>query len=289
MFLRSNKIFKERYPQNFLIKRPIIGTLIFLVCIFVFIIIYQPLHVRNARSFSFHFTILLYCLIFSATIFILTLILKKLHFFSDCETWTFSKELLFDVIILFGISISVYFAGFVIEEPSSRWNFQTFLDSFQRALFLGVIPIFLFTLINIRYLFSPPIFQNYTSSSGGNQEGAELLVNITSKAKKEELSFYTDQFIYAESHGNYIVFHLFIKDKPREVIIRNSISNIEQQFTKIPWFMRVHRAYIVNLKKVKFKSGNTLGYRLKLADKSDTIPVSRQNISKFDQLIELYQ
>lgn len=289
MLVRINKIFKERYPQNFLIKKPILGTLVFLICIFVFIIIYQPLHVHNARSFSFHFTILLYCLIFSATIFILTLILKKLRFFSDCETWTFSKELLFDVIILFGISISAYFAGFVIEEPSSRWNLPTFLDSFQRASFLGIIPILLFTLLNIRYLFSPPIFQNYTSSSGENQEEAELLVNITSKAKKEELSFYTDQFIYAESHGNYIVFHLLVKDKPHEVIIRNSISNIEQQFTNIPWFMRVHRAYIVNLKKVKSKSGNTLGYRLKLADESDAIPVSRQNISKFDRLVEQYQ
>ena len=289
MALRINKIFKERYPQNFLIKRPIIGTLVFLICIFTFIIIYQPLHVHNARSFSFHFTILLYCLIFSTTIFVLTLILKKIRFFADHETWTFFKELLFDIIILFGISISAYFAGFVIEEPSSRWNLTTFLDSFQRASFLGIIPIFLFTLLNIRYLFNPLIFQNYTPSFEENKEETETLINITSKAKKEELSFYTDQFIYAESRGNYIVFHLFVKNKPHEVIIRNSISNIEQQFTKIPWFMRVHRAYIVNLKKVESKSGNTLGYRLKLAGDSDTVPVSRQNISKFDQLIELYQ
>lgn len=289
MALKINKIFKERYPQNFLIKKPIIGTLVFLICIFTFIIIYQPLHVRNARSFSFHLTILLYCLIFSTTIFILTLILKKIRFFSEHETWTFFKELLFDIIILFGISISAYFAGFVIEEPSSRWNLPTFLDSFQRALFLGVIPIFLFTLLNIRYLFNPLIFQDYTTSSKENEKETETLINITSKAKKEELSFYADQFIYAESRGNYIVFHLFAKDKPHEVIIRNSISNIEQQFTKIPWFIRVHRAYIVNLKKVKSKNGNTLGYRLKLAGYSDMVPVSRQNISRFDQLIQLYQ
>jgi len=219
----------------------------------------------------------------------LTLILKKIRFFSEHETWTFFKELLFDIIILFGISISAYFAGFVIEEPSSRWNLPTFLDSFQRALFLGVIPIFLFTLLNIRYLFNPLIFQDYTTSSKENEKETETLINITSKAKKEELSFYADQFIYAESRGNYIVFHLLVKDKTHTVTIRNSMSNIEQQFIKIPWFMRIHRAYIVNLKKVESKNGNTLGYRLKLTGNSDIVPVSRQNTSKFDQLIKLYR
>jgi len=289
MTSKINRIFEEKYPQNLLIKKPIIGTLVFLICIFAFIIIYQPLHVRNARSFSFHFTILLYCLIFASTIFILTLILKKLRFFADYKTWTFSKEILFDILILLGISISAYFAGFFIEAPASRWNFPTFLDSVQRALFLGFIPIFLFTLLNIRYLFSPSIFQNYTPPSNINEEETGSLINITSKAKKEELCFYANQFIYAESHGNYIVFHLLVKDKPHKVIIRNSISNIEQQFTKIPWFMRIHRAYIVNLKKVESKNGNTLGYRLKLAGNSDTVPVSRQNTSRFDQLIKLYR
>ena len=33
------------------------------------------------------------------------------------EEWTFLKEIVVDIIILVGISISTYFAGFIIEEP----------------------------------------------------------------------------------------------------------------------------------------------------------------------------
>jgi DNA-binding LytR/AlgR family response regulator len=68
------------------------------------------------------------------------------------------------------------------------------------------------------------------------------------------------------------------------VIIRNSISEIEQQLAGIPYFMRTHRAFIVNLGKVISKNGNSLGYQLKLKGSNHIIPVSRQNTQIFDEL-----
>ncbi|MCF8363633.1 MAG: LytTR family transcriptional regulator DNA-binding domain-containing protein [Prolixibacteraceae bacterium] len=60
----------------------------------------------------------------------------------------------------------------------------------------------------------------------------------------------------------------------------------QEQLAVIPYFMRVHRAFIVNLKKVISKKGNALGYRLKLEESKSVIPVSRQNIQKFDQMMK---
>ncbi len=64
------------------------------------------------------------------------------------------------------------------------------------------------------------------------------------------------------------------------------MSDVEKQLTVIPYFMRTHRAFIVNLKKVISKKGNALGYRLKLEGSKSVIPVSRQNISEFDQMMK---
>ena len=65
----------------------------------------------------------------------------------------------------------------------------------------------------------------------------EELVQISSQLKKEELSFYPGQFLYAESDGNYVVFYLNINEQVKKVIIRNSINNIEQQLSEIPYFL----------------------------------------------------
>jgi len=279
------ELFSKRYPKNFLIRKPLIGTLAFFIFIFCFVVIYRPLQVHGARSFSFDSTMLLYCLIISASVFVLLVILKRMRYFLN-EEWTFLKEIVVDIIILVGISISTYFAGFIIEEPVPRWNFLTFFDSLRNALLLGIVPVSFFTVLHIRYLFTSETYHDFKPrndySKGNNTEG---FINITSKAKKEELGFYPNQFVYAESKGNYVVFHLVIEDKPREVMIRNSISNIEQQLAAIPHFMRTHRAFIVNLKIVTSKSGNALGYRLKLTNSNSIIPVSRQNINKFDQMM----
>lgn len=277
----------KRYPLNFLIRQPVIGTLVFLIFIFCFVVIYRPLEVHGARSFSFDFTMLLYSVLISVSVFILLVILNKIRSFSKNEEWNFFKELLFDIIILAWIGLSAYFAGFIIEEPVPRWNFPTFFDSLRSALLLGIIPVLFFTIINIRYLFTPEISHVF-SHRDDHAEGksSDELIHIISKAKKEELDFYPNQFVYAESQGNYVVFHLVIDDKPHEVMIRNSISDIEQQLNIIPYFMRIHRAFIVNLKKVASKKGNALGYRLKLEGSNNIISVSRQNTKKFDQLMK---
>jgi DNA-binding LytR/AlgR family response regulator len=74
----------------------------------------------------------------------------------------------------------------------------------------------------------------------------------------------------------------------KKEIIRNSINNIEQQLSLIPYFFRTHRAFIVNLKKVRSKQGNTLGYIIKLTTTDIKIPVSRNNTNNFNRLFAEY-
>ena len=147
-----------------------------------------------------------------------------------------------------------------------------------------------FTAINYRYLFVSESVQSYSQPSGSlRPRQPEELVQIGSRLKKEELSFYPSQFVFAESEGNYVVFHLNSDDKIRKVMIRNSITEIEQQLSPVAFIMRTHRAYIVNVKKVRSRNGNSLGYHLKLYGSDVEIPVSRQNTQAFNQLLKQFR
>ena len=216
--------------------------------------------------------------------------LQSNRYFSNPNEWTILKEIIAIVIILLGMGIFIYLTGFLLELHGNRWNLPTFLDSFKHAFLIGIFPLGFFSAINYRYLLVSDIVQDFFQGANSSlKEPPEELVRIISRLKKEELSFYPSQFIYSESEGNYVVFYLNFDNKIRKVVIRNSISEIEQQLSPIPFIMRTHMAYIVNIRKVSSRKGNTLGYHLKLFGADTEIPVSRQNTRTFNQLLKQYK
>jgi hypothetical protein len=288
---RISRFLNNRYPQNFILKNPFIGVIIFLAFCFLFVIIYKPLKTHETQFFNFPVTMAVYCFVSSLSIFGLIKILKSINYFSDKKEWSFIKEIISIILMLFGMGVVIYLLAFLMEPPANRYNLKTFLDSCINAFLVGIIPFGFFTVVNYRHLFVSELTEdirctdNHLPSSGPSEE----LIQISSRLKKEELSFYPSQFIYAESDGNYVVFYLSEEDRVKKEVIRNSISDIEQQLSAFPFFARTHRAFIVNLKKIISKKGNTLGYRLKLSDIDSEIPVSRQNTHSFDKLLKQYK
>lgn len=283
-------IFKP-FPQSLLIRKPFFGALAFFFILSAFVILYRPLNVHQTASLNIYVTAIIYCAIISLSELGATLFISRTNCFSKRDNWNIGSELFSIVTILTLIGISSYFAGFIMESQGARWNFTTFFDSFYRSVLIGIIPVTLPTLMNIRYAFAPQNFRSYDidrleKSTGAKDMGvSEKLININSKAKKDHLSFYPFEFIYAESKGNYVIFHLVKEDGYSEVSIRNSITDIENQLNEFPNFMRIHRAFIVNLNKIISREGNSLGYRLTLKGCDYIIPVSRQNVSKFEELM----
>ena len=53
--------------------------------------------------------------------------------------------------------------------------------------------------------------------------------------------------------------------------------------------LRTHRAFIVNLKKVRSKKGNALGYKLGVSGYEEKIPVSRSRIKKCDEALARFR
>jgi hypothetical protein len=290
MLARFYKLLNKNYPQNLILQKPYIGTLIFLAICFGFVVLYKPLDLHQARFFNFEITMAIYLGALSIPVFFIIKILKTLRYFSNPEEWTILKEIISVALVLLGMGIALYFIGFLMEVPGKRWNLTTLLDSCFHAFLVGIIPIVFFTVINYRHLFVTDIVRDFNpGTDSSSPEQSEKLIRIGSQLKKEELNFYPSQFVYAESDGNYVVFYLNTDKQVQKKIIRNSISNIEQQLSTVPFIMRIHRAFIVNVKQVVSQKGNTLGYSLKLNGIDDAIPVSRQNTRDFDQLLRQYR
>jgi hypothetical protein len=271
-----------KFPQNFIIRKPFTGSFIVWLFVFSFALIYKPLGSHPAGYLSYEATMAIYSLMSAVSLLGWIRLLKAIPWYGKANDWNFLKEITAILLLLFGVGVVVYFLAFAIEEPADRWNIPTFLDSLVNAFLVGVIPFLFFTGMNLRFLFMD---EKEIQISGKDDNESEQLIHINSQLKKEELKFYPNQFIYAESESNYVIFYLIKEGKFQKHMIRNSISNIEEQLTGIPFLVRTHRAFIVNLKKVRTKKGNTLGYRLKLDGADKEIPVSRNNTHHFNDLM----
>jgi hypothetical protein len=249
---------KIKYPQNYIIRRPARGAFILFLFSFGFTLLYHPLNTHESIYFNFELTMLVYTFSNAIIAGLLIGLLKKLPFFSKIENWTVGKDILSVVILLLLLGISTFFLGFAFEQTSgeSRWNIATLYDSGKHAFLIYIFPFAFFSAVNYKFL-----FLNFESSIDEFQEEKQqaLSVNIRSQLKKESLSFRADELLYAVSDGNYVVFHLYREKETIKIPIRNSISDIEAQLQNIPYFFRCHRGFIVNLKMVESKKGNSSG------------------------------
>lgn len=289
MLLQIRNWLNRKFPQNFVIRKPLAGALIIALVSLLFMLLYQPLGAHPGKLLGFELTMSAYVLTGGLLVFLLVKGLKSIPFFADEQEWTILKELTGIVILLLGFGVAVYFSAFIIEEPANRWNFTTFFDSLIKAGLVAIIPLGFFTLINLRFWFAADQVWVAPAKAGPEPKTQpEKEIRITSPLKKEELKFYPSEFIYAESEGNYVNFSLFKNNALKKEVIRSSINSIEDQLSHIPYIVRTHRAYVVNLKKICIKKGNALGYDLKLSGADHEIPVSRNKVKDFNRLFEQF-
>ncbi len=286
------KWFRKKYPRNYLIENPWAGAIIIATFCFVFLLLYKPLGAHASRALTYKLTMAVYSGGTGIAILFIILIINRFKWFSDLKEWNISKEIVSILLIMAGIGTVIYMMGFFLESPGNRLNISTYLNSLMISFLLGLIPFTFFSALNYRYLLNDVDNndEKLTGSTSVEDQKPEPLIQITSRLKKEGLSFYPDQFIYAESDGNYVIFHLDRNHTMSSEIIRNSISNIEEQLASFPFIIRTHRAFIVNLRKIESKRGNILSYQLKLSGCDSIIPVSRSNIETFEKaLSELHR
>ena len=70
------------------------------------------------------------------------------------------------------------------------------------------------------------------------------------------------------------------------LILRSTLKKAEETLRPFPCFFKSHRAYIINLDKVIHVQGNAQGYKIRLQELEELVPVSRNMNTEFsDKLL----
>jgi DNA-binding LytR/AlgR family response regulator len=111
------------------------------------------------------------------------------------------------------------------------------------------------------------------------------LIKFVAENNKDFFEYDPNFILWIQSQDNYVEF-VFAKDgKVRKELLRSTLGRVEEILTPYPNFFRCHRAFIVNLDKIKSVTGNSQGYRLLMEEASEEIPVARPKNKALKNLV----
>lgn len=295
---------KKPYPYYSFSFRDVYSN--FLIGCFVafFLIVFQPFGVsiwqtdyKLFKLMGFGFVSFICPLIFRL---ISTSILKNKN---PEETWMVWKEMLGLILVICFIAFGNLCYGNFIKI--SHFNLQELSLALAATFLLAVFPITAnvalkynrFVALNQKdaELMEAEVLDFQQRTDVGNPividsqetQGDKLLVLIAEN-DKDKLELMLEELLFIESADNYSNIVFYRNDKINKQLLRGSLKRLESQI-KVPFIVRCHRSYIVNLKLINHIKGNAQGYRIEFkANLSETIPVSR-NYSKalFERLESL--
>lgn len=264
------------------------------IFVFVFIITFRPFDIEHVVNVSVSRAAFYYALSSSLTcIALIELSLKFFPKFFVERNWTIGKEIVMMNLVLILISLVNYIMGRQIEFYNSSPNdivVHDLASDFWHTYAIGIFPVAFTTILNYiiklnRNLSHSNQLNELLSNREEKSVGDDRTITIEGPGSNNNREFLLNEIVYIMSDGNYVEYYL---DKGGTIvrdIQRNSLNNIEEQLKDESAFFRSHRAYIINVEKVKSSSGNAQGYQLQFANIDQPIPVSRRNLSAFDQLI----
>ena len=187
--------------------------------------------------------------------------------------WSLKKELLKNACVLLACSVPnyVYNIYFINHVSFSITHF------FSMIFYTTAVasPITLSYMLG-RYLY---LGTQWDIPQQEHKGAPGRLLTITPDAGADALSLREEDFLFAESDGNYTTIHYLDGNFPGRQLLRLSLKNLETQ-VGAGTIMRCHRSYMVNTQRVSKMKGNAQGYKLFVENGTDFVPVSRNYVSK---------
>lgn len=106
-------------------------------------------------------------------------------------------------------------------------------------------------------------------------------IHIIAENGKDRFSCLLSELLFITSEGNYILIYHTSEGQLEKTILRNTLTNTEQQLSSVPSLFKTHRAFLPNLKKVTHVEGNSQGLRLQFEETESEVPVSRTYLPDF--------
>jgi hypothetical protein len=256
--------------------------------------ILEPLK-SDLVTYNYHvaYNVIAYLILLTILVFFIIILPKIIPFYFDSSNWNFLRFCIWATFVVLSTSIASFFFDvyFIDVKDVFNWSTKYFLYYQIPILLFNISPILLFLL------FYKPIFNekilvesiNYLDLPLQYEKFEERkLLNVKDASNRLVLNLFKEEIYYFKASDNYI--ELFYKKAENPVdagnpdyfgkglyrlVIRNSLKDVESQFSEIPQLFRCHKAFIINTDKMQEISGNTKGFFVKLEDVLEKIPVSR--------------
>lgn len=207
------------------------------------------------------------------------------------DDWNIKNECMLIFFLVLFTGITQFLIRDIIYDNPLNWSWKYFkeeiLNTFIAGLFLA--PIIISINANRRQSINQLNANRISSTLTDVKERLNnTTVTIETEVKSEKFTFETNHFIYAKAEGNYAEIFLKKEDNIQKLIKRIPIKNLETQLSAFPFIIKTHRSVLLNLNHIENVTGNAQGYKVKLKDCPDTVPVSRNFIQSFEQATTLH-
>lgn len=291
----KENLLKKPYPFLYEgnVNRIKVAGFVFLF-VFLFLFIFKPFHIEEIKEFSPLGGSFIFGITSAAVCFVGVSLLVKLypHYAND-QSWNIGRETIFMLAILFSVSVANFIIGstICIIPGEDLTTLQLAGLSITRTYSVGFFPVMIITFVNYTVLLKRNLAKVEKHQFAINDNEPDVIVEahknilITSSTNNNDIEINLDELLYVMSDGNYVEFHLLKDEKEVREIRRNTMNNISKQLKSYPFIFKTHRAFMVNLGKIKESKGNAQGYQLRLEGSNTWIPVSRGNLAAFDKIV----
>lgn len=254
---------------------------------FVLLVLYiQPFGINFLKSEHDGYFVLGAGFLSAATLFANTLILPGIMpKVFDPSKWTIRKEMVWNIWLFSNL--------FVIFSFMVRYVKQIEFTEFSifKIGALALLPLVLFNLISYNHSLKDKVV-NVLDNSRKHWFGEERPepavkhdLKLSAENGKDIFSARMEDILVFHSSGNYIEIFWMDNQIRRKKLFRQTFAFVEQYLKDIPDFKKCHRCWMVNLKKVEALSGNSKGYFVEINKLGFNIPISRNYVSTFRELL----
>lgn len=260
--------------------------------------IFEPFHYKLNSLIQFGVLLVFISLSFIASVLGFVVAPKIFKRFYDPDQWTIGKNILhcFLFLLFIGICTFIYDRYFLIKADfrtdfgSHGFYIILFIDMLA-AFTIGVIPLIfgLFIVENNalkRNLLEAQKLNKLLSERTRQEEAATETITLAGETK-DSISLVPENILYMEASGNYVDICYKEEAKEKHKLLRSTIKQMEEIMLDFNYFVRCHRAYIVNINHIRNISGNAQGYRLSLGNGIQEIPVSRTYLKELKDLKDI--
>ncbi|HBH48431.1 MAG TPA: hypothetical protein DDX98_07315 [Bacteroidales bacterium] len=251
---------------------------------FLFLYVFEPYGIHRVSGTEKLITVALYSGIGTIALALQFILVQPL---------IFKKYTLLGTILWLGLSF------ILIGATSTGVNAYLFnngvIELHRFIAFLGIIfsiniiPTTFIVILHYHYITSKRLRNalqlNESIKHNVTRKNQEKRITIHSQNKNNDLEIALSDLIFMCAADNYVDVHYSDNGTIRHKLLRNSLSSIEKDLHCYPTILRCHKSYIVNKEKIKAIQGNAAGYKLKLKETHELIPVSRSLNQKIATLL----